>query len=192
MSVRVQDLLQALLAENQSAAAQLDEAELSAMVSVLIAARRVFVTGQGRSGLVMRMFAMRLMHLGLQSYVIGETATPPAQAGDVLMIASASGETTVTCALAEKALGFGLTLMAFTTAPRSRLGKVTQHLVVIPAPAKGHETGAVDNTDVASIQLMGALFEQQVHVVCDALCLAIARLADIQTARLWERHANLE
>ncbi|HID41529.1 MAG TPA: 6-phospho-3-hexuloisomerase, partial [Pyrodictium sp.] len=37
---------------------------------------KVLVMGAGRSGLVGRAFAMRLMHLGFNVYVLGETITP--------------------------------------------------------------------------------------------------------------------
>ena len=39
---------------------------------------RVFVGGAGRSGLMLRAFAMRLMQTGREVCVIGETVTPSA------------------------------------------------------------------------------------------------------------------
>ena len=45
--------------------------------------KKVLVVGVGRSGLVARAFAMRLMHLGFRSYVLGETITPSVGEGDV-------------------------------------------------------------------------------------------------------------
>ena len=37
---------------------------------------KVLVMGAGRSGLVGKAFAMRLLHLGFNSYVLGETIVP--------------------------------------------------------------------------------------------------------------------
>jgi len=37
--------------------------------------------GVGRSGLIGRAFAMRLMHLGFEVYVLGETITPAVEKG---------------------------------------------------------------------------------------------------------------
>ena len=54
----------------------------------ILNARRIYVMGAGRSGLVAKGFAMRLMHLGFQSYVVGETITPALQKGDVIVIFS--------------------------------------------------------------------------------------------------------
>lgn len=183
---------QTLLAENERCAMQLDEAVLSEVLALLCNAQRVFVTGQGRSGLMMRLLAMRLMHLGLQAYIVGETITLAAQSGDVLIAASSSGETGVTCLLAEKAVRMGLTLIVFTTALQSRLARLAQHTVMIAAPTKDHTTKGPSEQANPSIQLMGALFEQQLHLLSDALCLEVARLKNVPPATLWARHANLE
>ena len=56
-------------------------------------ARTVFVAGSGRSGLAMRSFAMRLIHLGLSAHVVGETTTPRITDRDLLLIGSGSGST---------------------------------------------------------------------------------------------------
>ena len=55
--------------------------------------KRIFVYGTGRSGLMLKALAMRLMQMGLDAYVVGETTTPSVQEGDLLIVASASGET---------------------------------------------------------------------------------------------------
>ena len=44
-------------------------------------ANRIFITGAGRSGLVARFFAMRLMHCGYRVYMVGEIVTPESQRG---------------------------------------------------------------------------------------------------------------
>ena len=38
--------------------------------------RRWFFCGQGRSGLVAQMVAMRLMHVGFEAHVVGEATSP--------------------------------------------------------------------------------------------------------------------
>ncbi|MFP5367432.1 MAG: hypothetical protein ACLGIS_11380, partial [Actinomycetes bacterium] len=55
-----------------------DPAEVAALVTELRLADRIFVTGAGRSGLVLKMAAMRLMHLGLTVHVVGEVYNPGA------------------------------------------------------------------------------------------------------------------
>lgn len=52
----------------------------------------IFLAGAGRSGLVAKAFAMRLMHLGFYVYVFNETIAPPVQDGDIIIIISKSGK----------------------------------------------------------------------------------------------------
>src|SRR5512136_868994 len=73
--------------------AMLDKAQTSAFFQRMLSVHRVYVAGAGRSGLIARAFAMRLLHLGFDVYVVGETVTPALQRGDTLVIFSGSGET---------------------------------------------------------------------------------------------------
>ncbi|MFP3207495.1 MAG: SIS domain-containing protein, partial [Caldivirga sp.] len=59
---------------------------------------KVLVVGAGRSGLVARGFAMRLMHLGYKSYVLGETITPSVGSNDLVVAISGSGTTSIVVA----------------------------------------------------------------------------------------------
>ncbi|MGC9122346.1 MAG: SIS domain-containing protein, partial [Thermogladius sp.] len=68
---------------------------------------KVFVTGAGRSGLVIKAFALRLMHLGFQVYVMGETIVPSMKKGDVLIALSGSGRTKSVVSVAEAAKSVG-------------------------------------------------------------------------------------
>ena len=67
--------------------------KLEAFVKALEPAHRVFLYGRGRSGFVARAFAVRLMHLGYQTFVVGETITAPVQKDDVVICVSGSGTT---------------------------------------------------------------------------------------------------
>ena len=67
--------------------------DTSAFVDLLLGAKEIFCAGAGRSGFEIKGFAMRLMHMGLNSYVVGETCTPNIDEGGLLVICSGSGET---------------------------------------------------------------------------------------------------
>ena len=73
---------------------RVDPEATEALLEAIREAKRVFFAGRGRSLLMLRGLAMRLMHLGLCVYVTGETVTPAAGPGDLLLIGSGSGETT--------------------------------------------------------------------------------------------------
>ncbi len=55
--------------------------------------KKIFVAGAGRSGFMAKSFPMRMMHMGIDAYVIGETVTPNFEKDDILIIESGSGET---------------------------------------------------------------------------------------------------
>ena len=57
-------------------AERIEDDEVERLLGAIRGARRIYVMGAGRSGLVAKGFAMRLMHLGLSSFVVGETITP--------------------------------------------------------------------------------------------------------------------
>lgn len=189
----VPDALQTLLKENLDCAARLDGEVLARLLEELRRARRVFVLGQGRSGLVMRMFAMRLMHTGAEAFVAGETSTPPIGRKDLLFACSGTGETAVTCILADRAAKRGAKVACVTAAAKSRLSRIANLVLVIPAPPKNRNKRAKDTRPKKeSVQFAGSLFEQQAVLVCDALCMRLSQLKGLDPAAMWARHANLE
>ena len=154
--------------------------------SVLRAADRLFVLGLGRSGLALRMLAMRLMHLGLAVHVVGEVTTPAIAAGDVLLVASGSGTTPTVVRAAETATAVGAHVVALTAAESSPLTAIAAASVVLPA------AGKLDRSGQASAQYAGSLFEQGVVAVGDALFHAMWQAGGATADDLWPRHANLE
>ncbi|TFC32722.1 6-phospho-3-hexuloisomerase [Cryobacterium sp. TMT2-42-4] len=159
---------------------------LDQAAAVLRGARRVFVLGAGRSGLALRMTAMRLMHLGLDVHVVGEVTTPAIVAGDVLLVASGSGATATVVRAAETAAASGARLIAITTAPASPLAALAAVTVVVPAAQKQ------DHDELRSLQYSGALFEQTVVVLGDAIFHSLWKASGATADELWPRHANLE
>ncbi|MDD4127748.1 MAG: SIS domain-containing protein, partial [Methanomicrobium sp.] len=71
---------------------QMSDENTEKFLSELLKERRIYVAGAGRSGLIGRAFAMRLMHLGLDSYVVGETVTPAMETGDLVIVFSGRSE----------------------------------------------------------------------------------------------------
>ncbi|MEX0152370.1 6-phospho-3-hexuloisomerase [Microbacterium sp. LMI1-1-1.1] len=161
-------------------------ADLDRVLELLGGADRVFVLGAGRSGLALQMTAMRLMHLGLDVHVVGETTTPAIRAGDVLLTASGSGTTTGIVRAAETATEVGARIVTITTAPDSPLGRAADALAVVPAATK------LDRSGTASTQYAGGLFEQAVVLVGDAIFDALWQRSGLSSDDLWPRHANLE
>lgn len=161
--------------------------EIAMLARQVTNARRIFVAGAGRSGLMMRAFAMRLMHMGFSAYVVGETVTPGIAEGDLLVIGSGSGETKTLAAMAAKAKSIGAAVAAVTIVPESTIGKLAAVSVIIPAATKDSATGAA-----SSVQPMGSLFEQALLLLLDALVLQLMESEALQGAAMFTNHANLE
>jgi 6-phospho-3-hexuloisomerase len=139
---------------------------------------RWFCSGQGRSGLVAQMAAMRLMHAGFDAHAVGEPTAPSIGAGDGLIMISGSGETPVTLHLARVALGSGARLLAVTTRADSALAGLAE--VVIEVPTRG--TG----------QFGGTLFEQSALLLIDAIVLDLTDGDSGTHAAMKARHTNLQ
>src|SRR4051812_19554007 len=163
-----------------------DAAALARVADLVAAAPRVFVLGAGRSGLALRMTAMRLMHLGLDVHVVGEVTTPAITRGDLLLTASGSGTTTAIVRAAGTAAGIGADVVLITTAGDSDLASAAAVALVVPAAAK------LDRSGTASMQYAGGLFEQAVVLIGDALFHALWQRSGQSADDLWPRHSNLE
>jgi 6-phospho-3-hexuloisomerase len=181
------DELDTVLTEIQGVAAHIDREQLAALAKSLTAADRIFVTGEGRSGFMARAFAMRLMHLGLPVFVIGETTTPSIKGTDTLVAVSGSGTTGGTVRVAEQATELGAALWAITTDAASPLGTTATGLLVIPAATKYRRPD-----EAPTIQPLSSLFDQATHIALDVVCLIIAGARGVDNARAASAHANTE
>ncbi|GMA64421.1 6-phospho-3-hexuloisomerase [Alicyclobacillus fastidiosus] len=165
----------------------LSEQQSASLIEHILQANKVFVAGAGRSGLMMTGFAMRLMHLNLPAYVVGQPVTPSFEARDLLIIGSGSGETQSLVSMAEKAKKLGGAIALVTTTPQSTIGRIADVVVQLRAqPKHGSNDGST------TIQPMGSLFEQCLLLYCDALVLSLMELRGATSNAMFQRHANLE
>jgi 6-phospho-3-hexuloisomerase len=167
----------------------LDRPELEGWeeITELLLGRRIFVVGEGRSGLMGKSFAMRLMHLGAEVYVVGETITPSIASEDVLIAVSGSGTTKQVVWSAIKAKEQGSTVVAVTTDRSSQLGVLADNILHIPAATKYRK-----NAESKSIQPLGSLFDQSAHILFDAICLQYASVQSEDNDSAQQRHSNME
>ena len=166
----------------------LDRADLEAtarLLDAVIGARRVYTAGEGRTGLIARTFAMRLVHLGMTAYVCGETVTPAIEADDLCIACSASGETAITCHRATVSRDVGATVAAITAVPNTPLAQKADIEIVLDAPTRSSKA-------VPSIQFGSTLFEQALLVYLDALVLLLQERRGASPQSMFAKHANLE
>lgn len=147
--------------------------------------KRIFILGAGRSGLMAKGFAMRLMHIGYSVFVIGETITPSIQPGDVLIAVSGSGKTGSVLNPSKKAKENDVKVVSVTSDANSPLGQIGDATIVVPGATKSGD-------GVKSIQLLSTLFDQSVHITLDVLCLMLSRRGNISNDTAKATHSNME
>jgi len=169
---------------------------LKLLTSALANKNKILVVGAGRSGLVARAFAMRLMHLGFDVYVVGETITPSVREGDILIAVSGSGSTQIVLSVASAAKKAKALVVAVTSFEDSPLGKLSDFIVKVPGRTK-----VATETDYFARQVMGlyeplaplgTLFEDTAMVFFDGVIYALMNLLGIREEDLKKRHANVE
>ena len=163
------------------------EDEFKRFVAAIDSSKNIFVTGQGRSGLVARTFAMRLTHIGFSCHVVGDTTTPNIDAGDMLIVCSSSGTTSITCHIAGLAKRLNALVIVITAHPGSELSDYANLTIEIPAS----DTDQVIRSQ-RTAQFRSTLFEQACLVYLDAVILSLVRLLNREEVEMMKRHANLE
>ena len=149
------------------------------LANMLPRARRTFVTGAGRSGLVARSFGMRLMHAGLPAYIPGETITPAAGPGDLIVAISCTGRTGMTDYVAQRGRHLGAKVVALTSDAASPLAAAADKIVLIPA-------------NNPNIVLRAAVFEHAASLCLDAVFNVLSDRMKLDLGAYRQRHANLE
>ncbi|MBP5083326.1 MAG: 6-phospho-3-hexuloisomerase [Methanomicrobium sp.] len=195
----VQDMICLMSSKIKEMGESLSDQQVSSFINEILGADRIYVMGAGRSGLVAKAFAMRLMHLGLKSYVIGETITPAMRSsGDIVVAFSGSGETKTIAELCETAKSIGGRICLVTSKAESRIGKIADCVVVI----ESHRDRVKDESEEYEVRQMmgehksfaplGTLFETASMVFSDSIISAIMEKIECQESDLKGRHANIE
>ena len=175
-----------ILKENFNLASKWDYSQIATLATEIKNANRIFIIAAGRSGFSMRSTAMRMMHLGLNVFFVGDTTTPAISKGDLLIAASGSGTTSTIVRAAEKSVKAGATVVALSTNATSLLAALAKHIIVIPAAEKEDHGGNI------SIQYAGSLFEQFLLLLLDAVFQSLWKIDGTPAEELWKRHANME
>ena len=111
-----------------------DPAQVDAMAKGIAKANRVFVSGWGRAGNVIRILGMDMSQIGKVVFCVGDNGTPSAHPGDLLIINSGSGNTKTIAVLAQQAKEQGLkvALISGAAPDASIIGKIADINVTVP------------------------------------------------------------
>jgi 3-hexulose-6-phosphate synthase/6-phospho-3-hexuloisomerase len=174
----------------------LDTKQVEEFIQALLKSKRIFIIGAGRSGIVAKAFAMRLMHLGFDSYVIGETITPALRSEDILVAVSGSGETNLIVSAAKIAKKIGAKLAAVTSYPQSTLAKISDIVVILPGRKKTESTTDFMHRELkgeyAPAAPLGTLFEITALIFLDAVISSLMAALGKKEEDLRVRHATIE
>ncbi|WP_409292431.1 6-phospho-3-hexuloisomerase [Peribacillus sp. SCS-37] len=165
----------------------ISDEEAEKLVNAILESKKVFVAGAGRSGFMAKSFTMRLMHMGIDAYILGETVTPPFQEEDIIIIGTGSGETKSLVTVAENARKIGGMVAAVTISPQSTIGQLADFTVKLPGSPKDQAKG-----NYKTIQPMGSLFEQTLLLLFDSIILRIMEKKGLDSSKMYGKHANLE
>lgn len=160
-----------------------DDGEVRRFIDLMRTSKSVIVFGRGRSGFVGRGFVVRLTHLGVPAYFVGETVSPPVHEDDVVVLLSGSGETFSVVVTGQTAKKLGSKIVTITGAPSSSLARMADLTILLRTP-----TGERQRT----LAPLGTLFEAASAVFLDGVVAELMRLVGATEESMRARHATLE
>ena len=188
MAEKITEIPFQITTELQNVLQRINPDEVVKLVDAIIHTRHLFIDGRGRSGLMMRAFAIRLTHLDIHCHVVGESTTPSLQADDLLLVGSGSGETVTPLLTAKTAKNAGGRVAVLTSRRKSAMASLADIVVVIPAPVRESS----DIEPVTTIQPMGSLFEQSLLILLDSIVIILQERLNLDEKTMMTRHSNLE
>lgn len=178
-------IIKEILKEVNDVVLKVNEDEIYKIINTLKRDNSIFVDGEGRSGFQAKGFAMRLMHIGYKSYVLGETITPVLKEDNIYIAISGSGTTKNTLSNARAAKELGLKVIAVTSKRKSPLAEIADVILEVPGKVKS-------DGDQGSIQLLSSLFDQATHIVLDWICLLLSKRDNLSNIEVLNNHVNIE
>ena len=182
------DIVQTRLAGIGTLLQDMDEPAAERLIQMILRAKRVFVTGKGRSGYIADCFGIRLMQMGFEAHVPGEATCPRIGLGDLMISISCSGTTVTTVELSRIARDAKAKVAAVTAVSDSPLAELADHIVLVPVTGRdvkrryGYVLGPHNNT----------LFEEAMLLYFDAMVYSMLAREGISKSRVRQRHTNLQ
>ena len=175
----------------------IEDSEIEKMLDILVAHKdhKILLIGSGRSGFVGRAFALRLMHLGFNVYVSGETITPALSEDDLVVALSGSGTTTTVVAQAEVAKGVGSMVVAVTSHSDSPLAVIANEVIEVKGRSKIDQIFDYDEVQIRgefSNAPLGTMFELSCMIFLDSIIAELMQRIGASEFDLRKRHANAE
>jgi 6-phospho-3-hexuloisomerase len=191
------NIYQEIISAISGSIASVNNNKVIEFLTLLNNANCVFFRGKGRSLLVAKALAMRLMHLNYKVEIIGAITTPPVKEGDLLIIVSGSGSIKSNGRILDTAKKLGAKTVAFTANNDSYIAINSDLAVIISA----NDISSNDGFNYESRQLegisynltpLGTLFELSAMILFDTIIAYIIGLKKETEENIRARHANIE
>ncbi|MDI2091222.1 SIS domain-containing protein [Commensalibacter oyaizuii] len=179
-----QDFVNKIIQENRETLMAIDEKQIQSLIDEIRKAKTIQLYAMGRMQLSVRGFAMRLKHMGFDSYVVYDTTTPCIGKGDLLIVHCAV--TNVELNIIKLAKEAGARIVLLTAHPENEHGQYADLAVRVPGQIFGTEN------EIPSIQPMSTLLEQSLFLFTDIVTMMIMDQCDIALDKMKNRHTNLE
>ena len=191
--LRVKDISKEVSQNVLRSLEKVDEERIEKVIDEILKVDKIFTLGIGQSGLIGKILAMKLAHLGFSSYVVGDVTTPSLEKNDLLIAISQSGETSTILTLVKKAKSAGGKVIAITSSPESTLSKIADISLVVPAKVEEVEFPVLSLLgDEKHKNMSGALFGMNLFVLFYGIICELAVRTDQSPQKIDSRHANLE
>jgi 6-phospho-3-hexuloisomerase len=169
-----------ILEEVKRTIEKVDENIISQIIEALATSPKIFIYGVGRSGLVGKSFAVRLVQMGLNVHFVGDTTTPIVEANDLVFIISNTGETMSAVQTANIVRRIGAVVISVTGSTHSKLGIASNIVLELVQPRDEQKKRMAP---------LGTIFELSSMVMLDSMVpLLMTRLKQDETS-LRRRHA---
>ena len=176
-----------VLNEIQTALAKSNFNDIKLFVETILTCEQIVVYGAGRVGLVMKSFSMRLAHLGLKSFFLGDSNLPRVGNKDLLIIGSGSGKTPSVKKIVDIAEENGLSIISITADKNSAIANSSVSVLFIDAQTKDGDLNLR-----SSVQPMTTLFEQALLITLDSIILILMSKLNETHETMILRHNILE
>ncbi|GMH32363.1 hypothetical protein BSKO_00197 [Bryopsis sp. KO-2023] len=188
----------AVLGEVSSALGGMQANDVTALAVELCTAGKVCCYGVGREKLVMKSFVVRLRHLGLDAYMVGEIDTPVVTAGDIMLASAGPSFYNTVNAVCLAAIRAGTRVIAFTAHQTAPL-PFADHVIRIPTfpiPSNVSKSAKLDSNsggeNPQKILQLGSAYEVTLWMVFECVALMIQKRRGVAENDMLAKHTNLE
>ena len=157
-----------------------DQEDTDRFVDMIVSAPKIFIYGVGRSGLIAKAFAIRLVQMGLHVFFVGETVTPIVEEKDLVIIVSHTGDTMSCVQTANIVRRVGADVISITSNDHSKLAAAST-LVISIKPKKDEER--------KRLAPLGTLFEDATMIYLDSIVAQVMKSLGQSEGSMRKRHA---